>query len=354
MEKPRLFTVGPTWVRDDVLKEMSRQMFSHRSGDYVELHKELIAKLKKFLGTENDVLLYTSSSTGVMESAARNCISEGGKALTLICGAFGERFGEIVEQNGRKVLREEVDWGKANTPESLDAVLAENNDVEAVTITHCETSTALLNPLKDLVRVAKQHGVLTLVDAVSSMGGVSIDVNDIDVCFFGVQKCMSVPPGLAVASVSDKALEKAREVENRGHYFDFLNLKKYNDKHMVPYTPPIPQMFALSKTLDIIGEEGRENRFATHRKVSARVREGVKELGFEIFTDERYLSPTLSCVSVPGEIDLPDMMSGMRKRGFILASGYGRIKDSTFRVGNMGNVTMDDVDEMLENLAEVV
>ena len=356
MDKPKLFTVGPTYVNDDVRAEMRNQMFSHRSSDYVELHRELIEKLRKFLQTENDIFLYTSSSTGCMESAVRNCISEQGTALSTICGAFGKRFSEIVTENGRKVVTSEVLWGKANRAEQLDEALSKNPGIEAVTITHCETSTGLLNPLEELCKVAKEHDVLILADTVSSMSGTRIEVDKlgIDFCFSGVQKCFTVPPGLAIATVSKKALKKAETVKNRGHYFDFLNLKKYNDKHMIPYTPPMPQMFGLSKQLDLIFEEGIENRFERHRKVSARVRNGCKDMGFSVFPDEKYAAPTLSCISVPKGFDIKEMQNKMNERGFILASGYGKIKDTTFRVGNMGNVTMDDVCEMLENLEEVI
>ena len=356
MDKPKLFTVGPTYVNEDVMAEMSHQMFSHRSADYVELHRDLVEKLRKFLNTEKEILLYTSSSTGCMESSVRNMISEGGTGLSTICGAFGKRFSEIVEQNGRKPVTSEVEWGQANRGEQLDEALSKNPDVEAVTITHCETSTGLLNPLEELCKVAKEHEVLIIVDTVSSMSGTRIEVDKlgIDFCFFGVQKCFTVPPGLAVAVVSDAALEKAKTVKNRGHYFDFLNLKKYNDKHMIPYTPPIPQMFGLSKQLDLIFEEGIENRFERHKQVSARVRDGCKNLGFGVFPDEQFASPTLSCISVPNGFDLKGTHAKMRERGFILASGYGKINDKTFRVGSMGNVTMDDVNEMLENLAELV
>jgi aspartate aminotransferase-like enzyme len=356
MDKPKLFTVGPTYVNDDVRAEMSNQMFSHRDAEYVKLHKELIEKLRKFFQTQNEIFIYTSSSTGCMESSVRNCISEHGTGLSMVCGAFGKRFNEIIAENGRNAVRSEVPWGKANLGEHLEEALSKNPGVEAVTITHCETSTSVLNPLEELCKVAKEHDVLTLVDTVSSMGGTDIPIDrlGIDFCFFGVQKCFGVPPGLAIATVSKKALEKAATVKNRGHYFDFLNLKKFNDKHMVPYTPPMPQMIGLSKQLDLIFEEGINNRFERHRKVSARVRDKCKELGFSVFPDEKYASPTLSCISVQQGFDLKGMYAKMNDRGFVLASGYDKLKETTFRVGNMGNVTMDDVNEMLENLEEVI
>ena len=365
MEKPKLFTVGPTYVDNEVLAAMSHQMFSHRSPDYVKLQGELIAKLKEFMGLEDtgyEVFIFTSSSTGIMEASVRNCISAGGSMLNMSCGAFGERFSEIVVENGRNSILVDAEWGSANTPSQVERALLENDDdnknnnIEAVAITHCETSTGVLNPLEKICKVTGESDALTIVDCVSSMSATDIRIADwgIDVCFFGVQKCLGVPPGLAIAAVSEDAVEKAKTVTNRGHYFDFLNLKKYNDKNMIPYTPPIPQMFALVKSLDMIFEEGKENRFKRYIEVSGRVRQGCKSMGFGIFPDENYLTPTLSCISIPGNFNLPAMQSMMKERGFVLASGYGKIKDSTFRVGSMGNVYLEDVNEMLDALGEVV
>ncbi len=347
-----MFTVGPVWVHPDVLKEMSHQMFSHRGKDYMDLHIEVIKKLKKFMQTGDDIYLSTSSSTGIMEASVRNCVEK--NVLNLICGAFGTRFSEVCTSNGRIAKKVEVPWGKANTAEKLDEALAKS-DAEAVTVVHNETSTGVMNPLKEIASVVKKYDVLFLVDVVSSMGGTEIDVDGlgIDVCFFGTQKCMGVPPGLTVVSVSEKALEKAKEIKDRGYYFDFWVMKKYSEKNNTPVTPPIPQMFALSKALDLMFEEGLDNRFKRHKKVAERVREGIKDLGFGVFPDEKYASPTLTCIDTKG-VDPKSILQPMKEKGFTLASGYGKIKDQTFRIGNMGWITLEDVNELLENLEDVM
>ncbi|MFN3528033.1 MAG: pyridoxal-phosphate-dependent aminotransferase family protein [Candidatus Altarchaeaceae archaeon] len=362
MKKPMLFTVGPVYVEEDVLKEMSHQMFSHRSDEYRELHKNLIEKLKKFMKTKNEIFIFTSSSTGVMESIARNLIDENDNALCISNGAFGERFAEVFKYNGKKFEILKKEWREGIFPEEVDEFLKKDDKISLVTLVHNETSTGVMNKLKEISKVVKAYNVLFCVDTVSSIGGAEVNVDEykIDVCFFGTQKCLGVPPSMAIASISDKALEKSKNVKNKGFYFNYEILKKSNEKNESPVTPPIPQMFALTKSLDLIENEGLENRILRHKKVSEYVRKRIKEMEFEIFPDENFASPTLTCVDVRkfkekyNKFDIQEMNKEMKKRGFILAAGYGKIKDITFRIGNMGNVKMDDVEEMLNNLEDVI
>ncbi len=361
MEKPKLFAVGPVYVNEKVRNEMSRQMFSHRSNTYRELHSSLVQKLKGLMKTNNEILIFTSSSSGIMEACARNLVKAHEKVLCLSCGAFGERFGEIFELNGKGVKILSKEWGKANLPDEADKALSED-DYAVVTLIHNETSTGLMNPLKEISDVVKKHETLFVVDSVSSMGGANVDVDDygIDVCLFGSQKCLATPPSIAIASVSEKALNKAKDVKNKGFYLNFEILKKSNDKNETPVTPPIPQMFAMSKSIDLIFEEGHENVIERHKNISKFVRDRVKQIGFEIFPDENFASQTLTCVGFENfkktynKFDVKIMKEEMKKKGFILADGYGKIKDKTFRIGNMGNVMMDDVTEMTDALEEVV
>jgi len=361
MEKPKLFSVGPVYVNEKVRQEMGRQMFSHRSNTYRELHSNLVQKLNKLMKTNNEILIFSSSSSGIMEACARNLVKDDEKVLCLSCGAFGERFGEIFELNGKNVRILSKEWGKANLPDEIDEALSQDK-YAVVTLIHNETSTGLMNPLKEISDVVKKHNVLFVVDTVSSMGGTYIDVDGygIDVCLFGSQKCLATPPGIAIASVSERALNKAKEVKNKGFYLNFEILKKSNDKNETPVTPPIPQMFAMSKSIDLIFEEGYENVIERHKNVSKFVRDRVKDIGFEIFPDENFASQTLTCVNFENfkkqwpKFDVKVMKEEMKKKGFILADGYGKIKEKTFRIGNMGNVMIDDAKEMLDELEDVV
>lgn len=352
----KLFTVGPVACPPEVLEEMKRQMFSHRSKEYKEAHRQTVERLQQFLETENQVFLFPSSGSGVMEATVRNCVER--KMLCCISGAFGKRYAQVGESNGREVERLETMLGKPNTPELLDEKLSSSPDVEAVAITYNETSVGLLNPLPELAKVVKKHGKLLFVDAVSAMGGVELKVDEwgIDVCFTSSQKCFGIPPGLAVASVSEDALKQSERAKDKGWYFDFKLYEKYQKEQSSTHmTPPVPQILALNKELEVIETEGgKQKRLELYSKRSRRIKEGVEGLGLSLFPQKGYESPTVTCVNAPKEISGLEVYERMRERGFELAKGYGELKERTFRIGNMGYIPLEYVDEMLQALADLV
>lgn len=351
MDFPKLFTVGPVYVRDEVRAEMGKQMFSHRSSEYVDLHGGVISKIKKLLFTEKPTFIFPSSATGIWESCARNCVEK--KALSCVNGAFSKRFGEVIKANGKEVETLVKPDGQAILPEELDSALS-SSDADSVSIVYNETSTGVMNPLEELMKVCKEHDVLTMVDVVSAVAGAPLKVDDlgIDVCLFSVQKCLAVPPGLACASISERALERSEKGEDKGYYFDMKVLEKYHLKDNTPATPPIPQIFGLGKALELILQEGVENVWARHKKVSDYVKQRCEEMGFTLFPDKDYTSQTLSCMK-SGGINAKELLGRMKQKGYIIGSGYGPLKEETFRVGNMGNVYMGDVEEMLDVMEEV-
>jgi aspartate aminotransferase-like enzyme len=352
----KLFTVGPVACRPEILAEMGRQMFSHRSKEYKELHMQTVQRLQKFLETKGKVFLFPSSGSGVMEGTVRNCVDR--KMLCCIVGEFGKRYAEVGESNGKIVERLEAELGKPITPESLDKKLSSVPDIEAVAITYNETSVGLLNPLPKLAKVVKKHGKLLFVDAVSAMGGVEIKVDEweLDVCFASSQKCFGVPPGLAVANISEAAMERSAQAKNKGWYFDFKLYEKYQEKESGTHmTPPVPQILALNKELEIIETEGgKQKRLEFCLKRMQKIMDGVNNLGLSLFPQRGYESPTVACVNAPKGISGPEVYERMRKHGFELAKGYGELKERTFRIGNMGYIRPEDVDEMLRALADVV
>lgn len=351
-----LFTVGPVACRPEVLEEMGRQMFSHRSEEYRDLQREIIDRLQSFLETEERVFLFPSSGSGVMETSVRNCVES--NILCCVNGAFGERYVEVAESNGLTVEKLETELGKPTTPEELDEKLSSSSEVEAVTITFNETSTGLLNPLPELADVVRGYDKLLFVDAVSAMGGTEIKADEwgIDICFASSQKCFGVPPGLAVGSVSERAMERSKKAENKGWYFDLKLYEDYDDRksgtHM---TPPVPQILALNRRLELIEEEGgKEEHFKRYSERNRRIKQGARDLGLSIFPEEGYESPTVSCISAPEDMTGFEVYNEMRKKGFELAKGYGDLEERTFRIGNMGYIPSENVDHMLEALEEVL
>jgi aspartate aminotransferase-like enzyme len=257
----KLFTVGPVGCYPQVLEAMGQQMISHRSEEYKRLHVETVKMLQRFLETSNEVFLFSSTGSGFMEASVRNCVTK--SMLCCVCGNFGKRYAKVGTANGKMVETLEVPLGEPILPDMLDKKLSESSDVEAVSITHNETSMGLINPLEELAEVVKNHDKLLLVDAVSSMGGTKIEVDKwgLDVCFSSSQKCFGVPPGLGVGSVSEEALRKSEAAKNKGWYFDFKVWEKHQKKQGTPMTSIIPQIAGLNRILKVIDNRGGQEWF---------------------------------------------------------------------------------------------
>jgi aspartate aminotransferase-like enzyme len=352
----KLFTVGPVACYPEILDEMQRQMLSHRSEEYKSLHRKTTEMLQKFLETKDNVFLFPNTGTGVMEGSIRNCVEK--KMLVCINGDFGKRYAAVGVSNGKIVEQLVAPLGKPITPSLLDEKLTQVPDVEAVAITYNETSIGLINPLPDLARVVKKYDKLLFVDAVSAMGGAEIKVDEwkIDVCFSSSQKCFGLPPGLAMGSVSEEAMKRSEKAVNKGWYFDFKLFQKYYQReYSTPMTPTIPQIYALERSLQMIDERGgKQVQFKLYRDRSHRIKEGIENLGFSLFPEQGYESPTVACVNAPANPSGPEVYSKMRERGFELAKGYGDIKNSTFRIGCMGYIPNEYLEEMLQALGSVV
>jgi len=354
--KLKLFTPGPVQVPQRVLDALALPNDTHRSKPYAEMHQTAINGLKKVLFTEKDCLIFTSSATGIMEACVRNLISKEDKALFLSIGAFGDRWFEIGVKNGKTSVKEGVEWGKAITPEVLKEFLAKD-DYAVVCLQSNETSTGVYNPLEQIIPIIKDHGALVCVDATSSMVGIKLEVDKlgIDVCLASVQKCFALPPGLAVCSISQDAVEKAKTVKNRGHYFDFLSLLKSNDKNNTPTTPPIPQIRGLVVQLDyILNHEGLEKRFERHTRLGKRTRIWARDMGLEMFPEKGYESNTVSTIKNTYDLDYAQMVKTMLSKGYRIVNGYGSLVNKTFRIGHMGDISLADLEEMLKVLTDVI
>lgn len=350
----KLFIPGPTHVDDEILEAMAVPMIGHRDSLYSDLHGAVVTKLKKFLGTDGHIYLSTSSSTGMMEGALRNVVHK--KVLMTDCGAFSKRWAEIAQLNGKEIDVIKVEMGQATTPEMVDEYLAKGG-FEAVCITHNETSTGVLNPIKEIGALVKEKypDVLVCVDAVSSMAGTEIKVDEwnLDIVLAGTQKAFALPPGLCVVTVSDRALEKSLSVENRGYYFNFEALEKKAVKDQTPATPAISLVNALNVQLDRIYAEGVENRFQRHLDMAEHVR-GWTRKNFALYSDENYLSPTVTNVHNTREIDVVGLNAELAKRGAMLSNGYGNLKGTCFRIAHMGDLQISDVQWLTGQIDDIL
>ena len=350
----KLFIPGPTHVDDEILEAMSVPMIGHRDKLYSDLHGDVVSKLKKFLHTEGRIYLSTSSSTGMMEGSIRNCVKK--KALMTDCGAFSKRWVEIAQLNGKEIDVIKVDMGKATTPEMVDEYLSKGG-FDTVCITHNETSTGVMNPIEEIGKLVKEKypDVLVLVDAVSSMGGAEIRVDEwgLDVVLAGTQKAFALPPGLCVVTVSDAAFAYSAEVENKGYYFNFEALEKKAIKNQTPATPAISIINALNVQMDRIFKEGVENRFQRHIEMAEIVRTWA-EKNFALYSDKNYLSTTVTNVHNTRGIDVVELNAELAKRGAMLSNGYGELKGKCFRIAHMGDLQLADIKWLTEQIDDIL
>lgn len=352
-DHPRLWIPGPVEVHPDVLAALTTPLVGHRGPEFKTLYDSCQPTLKKLFGTERPVFVATASATAVMEACVRNLVSK--KSLHLVCGAFSERWFEIAKECGREPVKVEVPWGKAVKAPEVQAALDQHQDVEAVFLTHSETSTGVLCPLFEIAAAVRQRGVLLCVDAVSSLGTIPVDVDrhKVDVLLAGTQKGLGLPPGLAVFHVSERAMERASTMPGRGYYLDFLAFDKYHKQGSTPTTPAVSLFYALRVQLERIEQEGLDVRYHRHRELAARARAWAKErLG--LFPEDGYASFGLTCIENTIGFDWKKLDEAMRARGAVLGDGYGKLKGKTFRIAHMGDVTLGDLEALLDDLNEVL
>jgi predicted phosphoserine aminotransferase len=343
----KLFIPGPVEVYPDVLNSLSTPMIGHRTKAYTDLHGQVKSKLQKLLYTNNKVFLSTSSATGVMEGCVRNCSDK--RILSCSCGEFGDRWFEIAKVNGKETDALKVDPGKAVKPDMIDKALS-SGKYDAILVTHNETSTGVMNPLAEIGEVMKKYpDVIFMVDAVSSMASVKIEVDKwgIDVCLSSTQKGFALPPGFAVFSVTKKALDKSKTVKNAGYYFSFPEFEKFDEKNQTPTTPSLPHIFALNYQLDKFFKEGLDNKFNRVKDMAMCCRDWAKKGGFGLFAEPGYESITLTTINNDRNINIGELNKELGKKGFMISAGYGKFKDTNFRIAHMGDTTKDELKELL-------
>jgi aspartate aminotransferase-like enzyme len=363
-EYGHFFLPGPTEVEPGTLEAMTQPVIGHRSEEIQLLVGALQGGLRNLFGTQRPVYISTSSATGMMEAAIANLSRK--RVLCLVCGAFSGRFYKIAQAYGRPADRLAVEWGEANLAEDLREMLeADPQRYDLVTVVHSETSTGALNPVRDLASVVSEFDdILLAVDTVSSMGGAPLRMDEwgLDFVLTGSQKALALPPGLALAAAPERAIARARQIEHRGFYFDLLKFEKQVERRMTPNTPAVSLMYALIHQLERIGDEGLEARWQRHQEMADRTHSWVAQLAaetgrpFGILALPGYRSPTVTALRLPDpeRSSGPDVAGRLRERGYVVATGYGELKEETIRIGHMGDHSMEQLEGLLAELGEVL
>ncbi len=337
---------GPTPVPPEVLEAMARPIIHHRTPLYEGILQEVREGLKYLFQTKNEVLIFASSGTGAMEGAVTNTLCAGDKALVVEGGKFGERFSQICRAYGVKPIVLPVEWGQAVDPGAIGKTLKEDPSIKAVFSQATETSTGVLHPVREIGAIVSRHpGTILVVDGISHLGAVELPMDEwkLDVVICGSQKALMLPPGLAFASLSDKAWQFAERSTLPRFYFDFKKELKNLTKNQSAFTPAISLVVGLAESLRLIRKEGLENILARHARLAKATRAAMNALGLQLYAPRAY-SDAVTAVLAPPGIDGEKVVKILReKHNLTIAGGQDRAKGKIFRLAHMGHIDPSDI-----------
>jgi aspartate aminotransferase-like enzyme len=350
--KQYLMTAGPTPVPPAVSQAMAAPMLYHRAPAFDELYERVLGKLPGVFRTANDVLAFAASGTGALESAVSNLVRPGDEILVGAAGKFGERWIQLGEAYGAEVVRYEPGWGERLDPTEFDRLLGENEGVKVAFATLSETSTGIVHDIQAIADVAKRHDVILAVDAVSGLGATELRQDEwgVDVVVAGSQKALMCPPGLAFASVSERALEYAAQRGEGRYYFDWGRTAKSQRKGASPFTPAVSLFLGLDVALDLIEQEGLDNVLARHHLLARATRAGVAAMGLDLFGDPDERSTVVTAVELPDDIDGGKVPGALRKLGITANGGQDHLKGRILRIAHCGYFGAFDIVTSLAGL----
>lgn len=335
---------GPSSVSPHVLQSMSTPMIGHMDPAFNTVMNEVMDLLRYTFQTENELTIAMSGTGSAgMETVFVNLLDEGDQVIVGVNGLFGERMVDVVERCGASAIKVEADWGKAIEAEHIEQALTDHPNVKFVALVHAETSTGVWQPLKHIADIVHDNDALLIVDAVTSLGGVPIKIDEtgIDACYSGTQKCLSAPPGLAPVTFNKRALEvmERKKTKVQSWYLDLTMIRNYWGKERsYHHTAPISMNYALHESLRMIEREGLENVFARHARLGDALQKGLEAMGLKLLVKEENRLPQLTSVYVPEGVDESDVRQELLKTYSIeIGAGLGELKDKVWRIGLMGD-----------------
>jgi len=344
-EKRYLMTPGPTPAPPEVLAAIGQPVIHHRGPDFKKLYRECLDRLREVFRTQSEVLLFGASGTGAMESAVANLCSPGERVLVVSAGYFGERWAAIAGAYHAEVDHLRYAWGEIPSADDVAARL-EEREATAVFLTHSETSTGVVSDLQSNAAVARDHGALSVVDAISSLGAVPLETDawGIDVVASGAQKALMTPPGLALVTASPAAWDKVGTAASPRYYWDWARTSKGQGTLDAPVTLPVSLVAGLNVALGMLLAEGLEGAFDRHIRLGRACREGLKAMGLELFSPDDDSSAVVTAARAPDGIDSDELVLLLRDRhGVTLAPGQGELKGKIFRIGHIGYYDVFDI-----------
>lgn len=358
----RLMIPGPVEVHPAVLEALSAPVEPHYGAAWVEKYSRITGLLKQVFNTRQDVFLMAGSGSSAIDACMGSSMMSGEKIIVGNNGFFGDRLVAIANSYGLQVVEVRVPWGDALDPAGISKALKANPDAKVVAVVHSETSTTILNPIESIGSVVKESGALFLVDAVSSLGGVPIEVDrwNIDLCPAASQKCLGATPGLAPVSISAKAWNMIDRFDQKAHGW-YTNLqiwreyvRDWGDWHPTPVTMPVSIVNGLLVSLEQLLAEGIDARMRRYKSLALKLRSGLREAGMQPFTSDQALNPVLTAAYPPDGIDSARVVDYLLNEHHIqISGGLGALKPKIFRIGHMSPViSEEDMDTLVSALKQ--
>jgi aspartate aminotransferase-like enzyme len=345
--EPNLRIPGPTVLPPSVREAGARQMINHRGPEFAAMLSRILDGMKPFFGTTQDVAMLSCAGSGGLEAAVVNTLSPGDRVLGVSIGSFGDRFAKIAGVYGANVTKLDAEWGYAAAADEIRERLRTMPDVKAVLLTHNETSTGVMNPIRELAAAirAETPDALILVDSVSGLGAVPFEMDEwgVDLVVTGSQKAWMAAPGLAMIAASERGWAAMETATMPRFYLDLRSHRESAKAGQTPFTPAIGVVFQVDEGLRLMQAEGKEGVFARHEACAAASRAGLTALGFELFADPAHASKTVTAANLPEGHDWKTFNGAIKSHGVVLAGGQGKLSGKIFRLGHLGSVTVDEI-----------
>jgi len=352
--KQLLMIPGPTNVPDRILQAMARPMINHRGPEFHKLYDRIMEGMRYAFETTGDTFALTASGTGGVEAVIANVVGRGERIIVPVNGDFSHRIVENVEYFGGDPVVLNVEWGKAPTAAMIGEAVEKERDAEVLFVIYNETSTgATTREMKEIAKLARKHDLLLVVDAISNFAGDTLPTDrwGVDIVVAGSQKCLACPPGLVLVALNSRAWDFIKDRKPQSNYFSFHKYKAFNARKETPFTPAVSLYYALDEALQMLKEEGLENRIARHARMAGAFYAAAEALRLELFADPSCRSNTVVALKNPPGIDVRRMRTIMEEKyGVVITGGMGAIRDTTFRIGSMGIVSSVEVKATVEAL----
>lgn len=334
-----LMTPGPTYIHEEVRRELSRGITNpDLDPGFFEFYLDTCGKLQQLLKTKNEVLILSGEAILGLEAACASIIEPGDRVLCIDNGIFGKGFGDFAKLYGAEVVYFQSDYRRGIDIEALQSFLEDNGSFKLATLVHCETPSGITNPISRICPLLKMHNIITVVDSVSAVGGEELETDgwEVDMLLGGSQKCLSSPPGLTFFSISQAAWDAIlkRKTPIAGFYVNIANWKGWYENKWFPYTQPISDIYALRKAVDRVLEKG--DFIKRHQSVGEAVRRSIVASGLELYPLDSF-SNTVTTINIPEGVSFSEIFSEMlEKHNVLIAGAFDHLKDKVIRIGHMG------------------